>query len=150
VRTDLAEDLPLAAGDRVQLQQVVLNLVLNAAEAMTAVHDRPRNMVVRTEQGGDSHLRFLVEDSGPGFDPQIANRLFDTFYTTKGDGMGIGLYISRSIIESHEGRLWATRHDGPGATFGFSIPRVPTVGTHRDDPPRRFAVSQSDPAPGVE
>jgi PAS domain S-box-containing protein len=150
VRMELACDLPLAAGDRVQLQQVVLNLVLNAAEAMTAVHDRPRHMVVRTEQGGDGHLRFLVEDSGPGFDPQSANRLFDTFYTTKGDGMGIGLYISRSIIESHEGRLWATRHGGPGATFGFSIPRVPTAGTHRDDPPRRIAVSQSDRAPRVD
>ena len=82
-------------------------------------------------------MRLTVHDSGPGFDPQSANRLFETFYTTKREGMGIGLAISRSIIESHQGRLWATCNDGSGATFAFSIPRLPVLGRarHTDDPP---------------
>ncbi len=126
VRTELDAELPLVAGDRVQLQQVVLNLVLNAAEAMSAVEDRPRQMMIRTERDEGDLVRFSVRDEGPGYDAQNANRLFDTFYTTKRDGMGIGLSVSRSIIESHQGQLWAARNDGPGATFGFSIPRAPT------------------------
>jgi C4-dicarboxylate-specific signal transduction histidine kinase len=137
VRTELADNLLPVRGDRVQLQQVILNLVLNAAEAMSDIHDRPKELVVRTEQDERDHVRLTVEDSGPGFDAQNANRLFETFYTTKRDGMGIGLAVSRSIIESHQGRLWATRNDHPGATFAFSIPRLPVLGRarHVDDPP---------------
>ena len=136
VRTELDDLLPVR-GDRVQLQQVILNLVLNAAEAMSAIHDRPRQLVVRTASDGNDHVRLTVHDSGPGFDPLSANRLFETFYTTKREGMGIGLAISRSIIESHQGRLWATCNDGAGAIFAFSIPRVPVLGRarHTDDPP---------------
>ena len=137
VRTELADDLPSVTGDRVQLQQVVLNLILNATEAMNAIEDRPRQLVVRTETDEGDHVRLTVRDTGPGFDPQNANRLFDTFYTTKREGMGIGLSISRSIIERHQGRLWAVGHDGPGATFAFSIPRLPARERvrHIDDPP---------------
>jgi PAS domain S-box-containing protein len=137
VRMELANDLLPVTGDRVQLQQVVLNLVLNAAEAMSAIEDRPRLLVVRTERDEGDHVRLTVCDTGPGFDPQSANRLFETFYTTKRDGMGIGLSISRSIIERHQGRLWAAPSDGLGATFAFSIPRLPVLGRARkiDDPP---------------
>jgi PAS domain S-box-containing protein len=137
VRTELAHDLLPVKGDRVQLQQVVLNLVLNAAEAMSTIEDRPRKLVVRTEQDEGDHVRLTVRDTGPGFDPQSATRLFKTFYTTKRDGMGIGLSISHSIIERHQGRLWATGHEGPGATFAFSIPRLPVLGRarHIDDLP---------------
>jgi len=137
VRAELADDLLPVKGDRVQLQQVVLNLVLNATEAMSAIEDRPRELVVRTERDEGDHVRLTVRDTGAGFDPQSANRLFETFYTTKREGMGIGLSISRSIIERHQGRLWAAANDGPGATFAFSIPRLPVLGRarHIDDPP---------------
>lgn len=123
VRTSLAGDLPRVAGDRVQLQQAVLNLLLNASEAMSGIEDRPRQLVVRTERDDGDRVRLTVEDSGTGFDPQDLERLFEAFYTTKHDGMGIGLFISRSIIESHQGRLWATPNEGPGATFSFSLPQ---------------------------
>jgi FixJ family two-component response regulator/signal transduction histidine kinase len=122
LRMELADDLPVVQGDRVQLQQVVLNLLLNAAEAMSGVEDRPRHLVVRTEHEGD-RVRLTVQDSGPGFDPQDLDRLFEAFYTTKQNGMGIGLSVSRSIIESHQGRLWAAPNEGPGAGFSFSLPR---------------------------
>jgi signal transduction histidine kinase len=122
LRTELADDLPPVTGDRVQLQQVVLNLLVNASDAMSAVEDRPRQLLIRTERDDEESLRLTVQDAGVGFDPQAANRLFEAFYTTKDDGMGIGLSVSRSIIESHHGRLWATPNDGPGATFSFSIP----------------------------
>jgi C4-dicarboxylate-specific signal transduction histidine kinase len=137
LRTELADDLPLVKGDRVQLQQVVLNLVLNAAEAMSDLEGRARQLVVRTERDEGDHVRLTVRDTGPGFAVHNANQLFETFYTTKPDGMGIGLSISRSIIEGHQGRLWATVNDGPGATFAFSIPRLPVLGRARnsDDPP---------------
>jgi PAS domain S-box-containing protein len=129
VRSDFAEDLPGVDGDRVQLQQVILNLVLNAAEAMSAVEGRPRDLIVATardEQGG--RVRLSVTDSGAGFDPQDAGRLFEAFYSTKAEGMGIGLSISRSIVETHEGRLTAAANEGPGATFSFSIPARPHAG----------------------
>jgi signal transduction histidine kinase len=87
------------------------------------VDDRPRQLVIRTERDDDDHVRLTVQDSGVGLDPQSADRLFEAFYTTKSGGMGIGLSVSRSIIESHHGRLWAEPNDGPGATFAFSIPR---------------------------
>ncbi len=124
LRPELAHDLPLVTGDRVQLQQVILNLIRNASDAMNAVDDRPRQLLIRTELQEDDHVRLTVQDAGVGFDPQAADRLFESFYTTKNDGMGIGLSVSRSIIESHHGRLWATRNHGPGATFSFSIPRA--------------------------
>jgi PAS domain S-box-containing protein len=123
IRQELADDLPPVTGDRVQLQQVILNLVLNASEAMRDVDDRPRLLVIRTERDEHDHVRLSVRDAGVGFDPQAMSRLFDAFYTTKSGGMGIGLSVSRSIIERHQGRLWATPNDGPGATFAFSIPR---------------------------
>jgi len=125
LRTDLADDLPPVAGDRVQLQQVVLNLLLNASEAMSGVEDRPRQLVVKTERDGVDRVRLSVQDSGMGVDPLELERLFETFYTTKNGGMGIGLSVSRSIIESHQGGLWAAPNDGPGATFAFSIPLGP-------------------------
>ena len=122
VRTELADDLPLVTADRVQLQQVILNLILNAVDAMKEVDDHPRDLLVETACEDANHVRVSVRDCGVGIDPQAFNKLFDPFYTTKSHGMGIGLSISRSIIESHEGRLWASANDGPGATFSFSIP----------------------------
>jgi C4-dicarboxylate-specific signal transduction histidine kinase len=123
LRPELAADIPTVSGDRIQLQQVILNLLRNAADAMSNVDDRPRQLVIRTEAEAGAGVRLSVQDSGVGLETQSADRLFDAFYTTKRDGMGIGLSISRSIIESHHGRLWATPNDGPGATFLFSIPR---------------------------
>ena len=123
LRQEFATDLPPVIGDRIQLQQVILNLLLNAADAMSTIDDRPRRLVIRTEREDDDHVRLSVQDVGIGFDPQSANQLFEAFYTTKSGGMGIGLAVSRSIIETHGGRLWAVPNDGPGATFAFSIPR---------------------------
>ena len=123
LRCELADDLPMVAGDRVQLQQVILNLLRNASDAMNTIHDRPRELLIRTERDEGDRVLLSVKDTGIGFDPQTVDRLFETFYTTKNDGMGVGLCVSRSIIESHQGRLWATLNDGPGATFSFSIPR---------------------------
>ncbi len=122
LRLDLAANLPQVKGDRVQLQQVILNLLTNASDAMVGVKDRSREVTVRTERDGSDAVRLLVCDTGIGFDPQDAGNLFTAFYTTKSGGMGIGLSVSRSIIEGHGGRLWAVQNDGPGATFVFSIP----------------------------
>ena len=123
-RTELADQLPLVTGDRVQLQQVIINLLRNGSDAMSDVDDRPRELLFRTELGEGDCVRLSVRDAGTGFGPQPLDQLFRSFYTTKADGMGIGLSVSRSIIESHHGRLWATPNDGPGVTFSFSIPRV--------------------------
>jgi signal transduction histidine kinase len=125
LRAELADDLPPVTGDRVQLQQVILNLLRNASDAMSGVDDRPRQLVIRTERDEDDRVRLTVQDTGLGFEPQAVGRLFEAFYTTKNGGLGIGLSVSRSIIESHHGRLWAAPNDGPGATFSFSIPRAP-------------------------
>jgi len=122
VQTEFAADLPPVLGDRVQLQQVILNLVRNAADAMSAIEDRARELTIRTARDADECARLTVLDSGTGFDPQGAERLFEAFYTTKSDGMGMGLSICRSIIGSHNGRLWAAPNEGPGAAFSFSIP----------------------------
>ncbi|WP_445147225.1 PAS domain-containing protein [Dyella sp. Tek66A03] len=119
---DFAEDLPLIRGDRVQLQQVILNLIMNACDAMSDVTDRPRHMRVSTRCDASSQIFLAVADCGNGFDPCDAERLFHAFYTTKSKGMGIGLSVSRSIIEGHGGRLWATLNDDHGATFAFSLP----------------------------
>jgi signal transduction histidine kinase len=124
-RTELAEDLPTVTGDRIQLQQVILNLLGNASDAMAEVHDRPRLLVVKTDRDAGNCVRLSVRDAGVGVEPENIDRLLEAFYTTKSDGMGIGLSVSRSIIERHHGRLWAEANDGPGATFTFSIPIDP-------------------------
>jgi PAS domain S-box-containing protein len=142
LRPELADDLPLVRGDRVQLQQVILNLLRNGSDAMSVVEDRPRLLVIRTERDEGDRVRLTVQDAGAGFDPQAVDRLFDPFYTTKGDGMGIGLSVSRSIVESHHGRLWATLNHGPGAAFSFSIPRASEGLARPDDIP-------NIPAPGI-
>ena len=121
LRVELAGDLPRVLGDRVQLQQVVLNLLLNGLEAMRAVVDRPRDLVIRTEPESTDHVRVAVQDSGAGIDPQLLARVFDAFYTTKRGGMGMGLSISRSIVEQHGGRLSVVPTDGPGTTFQFTV-----------------------------
>jgi PAS domain S-box-containing protein len=130
LRLELDDNLPLVTGDRVQLQQVMLNLLLNASDAMSGINDRPRQLVLRTEPCESGEVRVTVKDAGVGLDPQGIDRLFEAFYTTKSGGMGIGLSVSRSIVDSHHGRLWATPNVGPGATFSFVIPRAP------EDPPR--------------
>src|SRR5712664_403114 len=129
LRTELASDLPVVKGDRVQLQQVILNLLRNASDAMSAVEDRPRQLLIRTERDEGGRVRLTVQDAGVGLDPQAMDRLFEAFYTTKNDGMGMGLSVSRSIIERHHGRLWAAPNDGPGATFSFSLPCGPASAT---------------------
>jgi signal transduction histidine kinase len=125
LQSELAEDLPPVNGDRIQLQQVVLNLLRNASDAMVDVADRPRQLLIRTVREDDDLVRVSVRDAGVGVDPENMNKLLGAFYTTKDDGMGIGLSVSRSIIERHHGRLWAEPNDGPGATFSFSIPSGP-------------------------
>jgi PAS domain S-box-containing protein len=122
VHHELADDLPLITGDRIQLQQVILNLLRNASDAMNKIDDRPRELLITTERDEKNWVCLRVKDVGVGFQPQGADKLFEAFYTTKEHGMGIGLNVSRSIIEAHHGRLWATANDGPGATFSFSIP----------------------------
>jgi C4-dicarboxylate-specific signal transduction histidine kinase len=127
LETDLANDLPLIIGDRVQLQQVILNLLINAIEAMAEIEEQPRILWVsskrRIEPSDNSEqVLIAVRDSGPGLDMNSLNRLFDTFYTTKPQGLGMGLAISRSIVEAHGGRLWATPNADFGATFQFVLP----------------------------
>ena len=122
LNSDLADGLPLVTCNRVQIQQVIMNLLLNASEAMSGVSNRPRELVVRTENDQGAGVRLTVQDTGPGFEGHSADKLFEAFYTTKSGGMGMGLSISRSIIENHHGRLWAAHNEGPGATFAFSIP----------------------------
>lgn len=124
LQQDFAESLPIISGDRVQLQQVILNLLLNAADAMAGVEDRPRTLRIQTQIDSANGVTLLVQDSGVGLEPGGIEKLFEAFYTTKAHGLGIGLAISRSIIESHKGKLWAKANDGPGATFGFSVPCV--------------------------
>ncbi len=124
LQSALADDLPRIAGDRIQLQQVIVNLLRNGADAMLAVHDRPRQLLIRTEAEAGQSVRVSVRDVGKRFDPTSKSNLFEAFYTTKRDGMGIGLSICRSIIERHLGRIWAEANDGPGATFLFSIPGI--------------------------
>jgi PAS domain S-box-containing protein len=122
VRTRLAADLNSVWGDRVQLQQVVLNLVLNAVEAMSSVKERARMLLIRAEQMGDGGILVAVHDSGPGIDPEHLQRVFKPFYTTKDSGVGMGLSICRSIIDAHGGRLWAEANQPWGAVFQFTLP----------------------------
>jgi PAS domain S-box-containing protein len=121
IRTQFAEDLSTLSGDRVQLQQVVLNLVMNGIEAMSSVGERARELVITTRNVDADRVQVSVEDSGIGIDPQKLDKIFDSFYTTKPSGMGMGLSISRSILQAHGGRLWATRKDGPGTSFHFTL-----------------------------
>ncbi|HEY2922901.1 MAG TPA: MEDS domain-containing protein [Candidatus Binatia bacterium] len=123
LQTQLSDDAPLIVGDRIQLQQVILNLIINAVEAMSGVGENPRELLVGSEQDESQGVLVNVRDSGPGLDPKSLNHLFDAFYTTKPQGMGMGLTISRSIIEAHGGRLWATANEGRGAVFQFTLPR---------------------------
>jgi signal transduction histidine kinase len=122
LRTELAPALPPIEGDRVQLQQVILNLLMNGIEASEGVKDRPRELMIRSQLYSSDSVIVAVQDAGVGFDPDQMPRLFDAFFTTKPGGMGMGLSISRSIIEAHRGQLWALRNAGPGATFQFVLP----------------------------
>jgi C4-dicarboxylate-specific signal transduction histidine kinase len=125
LRLELALTLPAVLGDRVQLQQVIINLIVNGMEAMAPVTDRSRELVVRSQLDASGEVLIAVEDSGIGIDPENAKRLFNAFFTTKPSGMGMGLSICRSIIENHGGRLWASRNAGHGATFQFALPSRP-------------------------
>jgi signal transduction histidine kinase len=118
---ELASDLPQVMGDRVQLQQVVLNLITNAVQAMSTVDSRPRKLLLRTQNDG-AQVLVTFEDSGVGLEPTAKERIFQAPYTTKSGGLGMGLWISRSIIESHGGRIWAASNDGPGTKFLFALP----------------------------
>jgi C4-dicarboxylate-specific signal transduction histidine kinase len=123
LRTDLTRGLPAVLGDRIQLQQVLLNLLINGMEAMYGVTNRSRELVIRSQQQDDADGVFVaVRDCGIGLDVQTVDRIFDAFFTTKPEGLGMGLAISRTIIEVHGGRLWATPNAGPGATVQFTLP----------------------------
>jgi signal transduction histidine kinase len=120
VRTELAADVPHVSGDRVQVQQVVMNLIMNSFDSMRAV-DGPRELVIMSRPANE-HVSVSVSDTGVGLPEHHADEIFTAFFTTKAHGTGLGLSISRSIVESHGGRLWATANSGPGATFHFSLP----------------------------
>jgi C4-dicarboxylate-specific signal transduction histidine kinase len=126
VRQQLADGLPPIYGDRVQLQQVALNLIFNTIEAMSGLADGPRQLRIGSGIDAASCVLIAVNDSGPGLDPASLERLFDAFYTTKPNGMGMGLSIRRSIIEAHGGRIWATANEPRGATFQVTLPCGPS------------------------
>jgi signal transduction histidine kinase len=119
IRTDLAADLPKITADRVQLQQVLMNLILNGIEAMK---DMGGELTIKTGRGEYGQVLITVNDTGVGLPTGRADEIFNPFFTTKPQGSGMGLAISHSIVESHGGRLWATSHDGRGATFHFTLP----------------------------
>ena len=122
VHLDLTSALPPIFGDRVQLQQVILNLLVNGIQAMAVVRDRPRELLIRTQADNTGQVLVEIGDSGAGIDPAHAGQLFNAFFTTKADGMGMGLSICRSIIEAHGGRIWASPNAGPGTIFQFTLP----------------------------
>jgi signal transduction histidine kinase len=122
VQTDLGDDLPLVPGDRVELQQVILNLILNAIEAMSATSEGSRELLITKGKNESDDVLVAVRDSGPGLAPAALEHLFKAFYTTKPGGMGMGLSICRSIIEAHGGRLWASANTPRGAVFQFTLP----------------------------
>jgi signal transduction histidine kinase len=119
---ELGKDLPLIKGDRVQLQQVALNLIINAVQAVGAVADGAREVLITTAQADPNGVLVAVKDSGPGLTPASYERLFEAFYTTKPGGLGMGLSICRSIIEAHQGRVWVTANLPRGAVFQFTLP----------------------------
>ena len=121
LRVEPYTDLPSVMADRVQVQQVLMNLILNGIQAMSEVQDRERVLVVRAQSGEGDEIRVAVQDCGIGINPGDMERIFDAFHTTKPGGMGMGLSISRSIVESHGGQLWVTPNDGPGVTFQFTL-----------------------------
>ena len=123
LQTQLSSDLPLILGDRIQLQQVILNLIINAIEAMSGAGDGPRELLVGSGKDESKGVLVAVRDSGPGLDPESLDHLFTAFFTTKPQGMGMGLAISRSIIEAHGGRLWATANNGPARLSNSHCPR---------------------------
>jgi C4-dicarboxylate-specific signal transduction histidine kinase len=123
-RMELQPDIPLVAGDRVQLQQVLLNLILNSIEAMSGVDSPVRELVIRSQESKPGEVRVTVRDSGAGLDPNDVDRIFDSFFSTKSEGLGLGLSISRTIVESLGGRLWATQNNDKGATFQFILPAI--------------------------
>jgi signal transduction histidine kinase len=120
--TELAPELKPVVGDKVQLQQVMLNLIVNAIDAMNATANGPQLLSIVCANAGAGRVQVEVRDSGPGIEPQRAEQLFEPFYTTKAQGIGMGLWISRSIIEAHSGSLWATANVPCGAVFQFSLP----------------------------
>ena len=122
IETDLAADLPAAMVDRVQFQQVIVNLMQNGMEAMSAVTGRPRRLIIRSASHASGGVLIAVRDAGIGIKSADERRIFDAFFTTKAQGMGMGLSISRSIVEAHGGRLWASANDDHGATFQFTLP----------------------------
>jgi len=122
LRTELAENLQRVVGDRIQLQQVTLNLILNARDALSEVQTHPREQLITSRQNESGEVVVAVRDSGKGLDAKDAERIFDPFFTTKAEGMGLGLSISRRIIEDHGGTLWATANEIKGATVQFSLP----------------------------
>ncbi len=123
VQTDFDGGLPPLLGDRMQLQQVLLNLIMNAIQSMSDIHDRPRDLIIRCKRDApDDGVLITVEDSGTGFDPDIGERIFDSMFTTKGGGMGMGLSISRSIINAHRGRIWSSPSESVGAIFHIALP----------------------------
>ena len=121
----LADDLPILQGDRVQLQQVILNLIINAVQAMSSVSEGPRALLVSTARTEPDSICVEVRDSGPGLAPEVLERLFEPFYTTKPNGLGLGLSICRSIVEAHGGHLWANANMPRGAVFSFTVPADP-------------------------
>ena len=136
VRTQFAEPSPVVQADRVQLQQVILNLIINAVEAMSSMREGARELLICTEKAESNGALVAVRDSGPGLDLKSVDRLFEAFYTTKVHGMGVGLAICRSIIEAHGGRIWAGANEPRGAVFQFTVPLEPdeTVPAGHADP----------------
>jgi C4-dicarboxylate-specific signal transduction histidine kinase len=122
VVTELRPGLQQVAGDRIQLQQVILNLIMNGVEAMDSITDRLRVLLIRSETEASGQVLVAVQDSGAGLDAKMMSHIFDTFYTTKPAGMGMGLAISRSIVEAHGGRLWPAPNVSEGAIFNFTLP----------------------------
>jgi signal transduction histidine kinase len=122
LQTELEPGLPMVEGDRTQLQQVILNLILNAAEAIGGIAEGTRELRINTEREAAGGVLVTVRDSGPGLDPADVERVFQAFYTTKAKGMGMGLAICRSMVEAHGGRMWASANEPRGAVFQFTLP----------------------------